>query len=298
MPDDHTITAPNLREDADPCTLSHRDETLRARSLDQAQAHQPDPEERSPANHPPRQQRGVFQSSKIVFLPSLTRLLRSQQLQGQGQHYRAPSGRQLGHTTSPVHFAVFRRKAPRELHAEELHAHQLTPRWVQPPRGPLQGCSPPCSPCGVTYWLLSKVQRKPETPTILGCTWWLRLSSITLTRYSREVFLHPGCTPLCLRLRNLNWDCALMMQNLQRSNRHVARQRPLTTQGGDEIAARALTHSVLMGLKQPELLLLGRGRAASQRASYRAKKSGRQPCPRHPFKRGQQQGKCQWSPAR
>lgn len=144
MPDDHTITSPNLREDADPCTLSHRDETLRARSLDQAQAHQPDPEERSPANHPPRQQKSVFRSSKIVFLPSLTCLLRSQQLQGQGQHYRAPSGRQLGHTTSPVRFAVFRRKAPRELHADEPHAHQLTPRRVQPPRGKVQGTRANC----------------------------------------------------------------------------------------------------------------------------------------------------------
>lgn len=73
-----------------------------------------------------------------------------------------------------------------------------------------------------------------------------------LTSYSRKVFLHPACTPLRLELKQFEWGlCSYDAEptSLQRSNRHVATQRPLTTQGGDEIMAHTRHILLLVGLK-------------------------------------------------
>ena len=73
-----------------------------------------------------------------------------------------------------------------------------------------------------------------------------------LTSYSRKVFLHPGCTPLHLELKQFELGlCSYDAEStsLQRSAGHVAMQRPLTTQGGDEITAHTVTHSVAHGIK-------------------------------------------------
>lgn len=184
------------------------------------------------------------------------------------------------------------------------------PHWVQlygkvqgshkrTASGPLQGYSLPCNPCVAIYWLLSKVQRKPETPTILGCTWWLHLSSIMLTSYSRKVFLHPGCTPLHLELKQFELGlCSYDVEStlLQRSNRHVAMQRPLTTQGGDEIIAHTLTHFVVHGIKiawtafaggkedylfTEYLLIIPKKKTMDWSGHFVKSHRGRQPCLRH-----------------
>lgn len=73
-----------------------------------------------------------------------------------------------------------------------------------------------------------------------------------LTSYSRKVFLHPGCTPLHLELKQFELGlCSYDAEStlLQRSDRHMATQRPLTTQGGDEITLHSLTHSIAHGIK-------------------------------------------------
>jgi len=67
-------------------------------------------------------------------------------------------------------------------------------------------------------------------------------------KFSCILVAHP-CTS---SLSNLNGDCALNdaeSTSLQRSTRHVATQRPLTTRGGDEIIAHTLTRFVAHGIK-------------------------------------------------
>lgn len=79
MADDHTITTPNLHEDADHCTLSHRNEILRGppctESLDQGQAHQAWPRRMISCQPPTEATEGCVPVTRNIFFTFINVLI-------------------------------------------------------------------------------------------------------------------------------------------------------------------------------------------------------------------------------
>lgn len=194
---------------------------------------------------PPPQWPGDVLLLPIVFIsPLLMYLLFSQPLQGQGQHCWVPYGRQLEHTTNPTNIAVVRGEALQELTSfKEVQAKDHTSSCHVESSCSMARCKGDTSE-QVTHCLaipvLSSmaVKQGQEERTILGCTWWLHCSHVMLLSYTRKVFLHPSCTPQHLELKQLELGlscCDAESTQYQHRNRHVAVQRPPTTQGRGDI---------------------------------------------------------------